>query len=515
MGEEQLLQLSTLFLQSPQGEKFINEQVDFDQLEEQLVEFDGVKFSTLTREERKERRAERRAGRKLSREERKEKIKKLKEESKLFIPVIKSFKVKGRVYDKQTGKPVEGAPITGLFLNISTKKPKTDSQGEFEIEIKLPILPVNGKVLNLAQLGENTENLGSDVGVVESTITPGVQIQQNTLDLAGPQLTYTKSGYVPTTQNILNRDNTVKTDLNLASLVNIDESAKQVKSQLQNEIDKVNKTLPYLYQSAPELVLVARRKSIMNVTKIIKTRLLPLALGLLVVFGITKLSQKAQKTCPSKSQLEGVIRKRNRVVRQLNQIYIALIANTALAAIFLALGGVIKSARLTIDNLPVPLSVPPGVGLPYSFVGKLQNINRVLKKLEEDNKDLNKQIIVALVFLVVALTTILLLLKGIDNLTQECAGGEELEYEEISQELLDLTQEAEEEGSPVLNNVNGFIMGVETSKNSVGSLKRRYAVAKNPQGVTILKGEPSFSSSDQILIDELAFYITSNNLKAY
>ena len=253
----------------------------------------------------------------------------------------------------------------------------------------------------------------------------------------------------------------------------------------------------------------------MNVTKIIKTRLLPLALGLLVVFGITKLSQKAQKTCPSKSQLEGVIRKRNRVVRQLNQIYIALIANTALAAIFLALGGVIKSARLTIDNLPVPLSVPPGVGLPYSFVGKLQNINRVLKKLEEDNKDLNKQIIVALVFLVVALTTILLLLKGIDNLTQECAGGEELEYEEISQELLDLTQEAEEEGSPVLNNVNGFIMGVETSKNSVGSLKRRYAVAKNPQGVTILKGEPSFSSSDQILIDELAFYITSNNLKAY
>lgn len=94
-------------------------------------------------------------------------------------------------------------------------------------------------------------------------------------------------------------------------------------------------------------------------------------------------------------------------------------------------------------------------------------------------------------------------------------GGEELEYEEISQELLDLTQEAEEEGSPVLNNVNGFIMGVETSKNSVGSLKRRYAVAKNPQGVIILKGEPSFSSSDQILIDELAFYITSNNLKAY
>ena len=51
--------------------------------------------------------------------------------------------------------------------------------------------------------------------------------------------------------------------------------------------------------------------------------------------------------------------------------------------------------------------------------------------------------------------------------------------------------------------------------DGVGQLKRRRAVAKNKQGVIQLKGEPSFSSSDQILIDELAFYITSNNLKAF
>ena len=48
----------------------------------------------------------------------------------------------------------------------------------------------------------------------------------------------------------------------------------------------------------------------------------------------------------------------------------------------------------------------------------------------------------------------------------------------------------------------------------VGGLKRRRAVAKNKQGVIILQGEPSFSSIDQILIDELVFYIQQNNLKA-
>ena len=56
-------------------------------------------------------------------------------------------------------------------------------------------------------------------------------------------------------------------------------------------------------------------------------------------------------------------------------------------------------------------------------------------------------------------------------------------------------------------------MGVETEKTN-STLKRRRAIAKNKQGVVMLKGEYSFSSIDQILIDELVFYIQQNNLKA-
>jgi hypothetical protein len=45
-------------------------------------------------------------------------------------------------------------------------------------------------------------------------------------------------------------------------------------------------------------------------------------------------------------------------------------------------------------------------------------------------------------------------------------------------------------------------------------LKRKRAIAKNRSGVNLLQGEWSFSSIDQILIDELTFYIQTNNLKA-
>jgi len=45
-------------------------------------------------------------------------------------------------------------------------------------------------------------------------------------------------------------------------------------------------------------------------------------------------------------------------------------------------------------------------------------------------------------------------------------------------------------------------------------LKQRRAVARNKSGIIMLQGEPSYSSNDQILIDELVFYIQQNDLKA-
>ena len=56
-------------------------------------------------------------------------------------------------------------------------------------------------------------------------------------------------------------------------------------------------------------------------------------------------------------------------------------------------------------------------------------------------------------------------------------------------------------------------MGVETEVTN-SPLKRRRAIATNKSNVVMLQGEWSYSSIDQILIDELVFYIQQNNLKA-
>lgn len=481
MGDEQLLDLAKQFLQTPEGQKVLADQIDVNSLEQRLLE---LETSDLTREERREIRRFRRIRR---REQRRAQIEALKKRLKDQTPQIRSYKISGRLFDKQTGQPIKGANITGTQLNIPGRNPKTNSQGEFEIEARVAVLPFNNKVLSLG---------------------------------SGPFLTYTKSGYAPSTQNILNLDKTVKSNLSTFSLININEAANQAKADIQNKIDEGKSALNSIYLDGVEILIVAKRKSIMRVVEIIKTRLVPLAIGMLIAFGITKLSQKSQKTCPSPDQLRDVIRRRNSVVRQLNQIFIAVTVNSALAVAFLAISKAVRGARSTVDSLPLPLAIggPGPIGLvfsqTYSIVAKLQNVKDVLKDLEESNKDLNKQILIALVFLVVALVIILLLLKGIDNLIQECSKEDEIPFEEIEEELLDLTQETEEEGTPVVTNINGFILSVETLKNTPGELKRRQAIAKDSRGITLLRGEPSFASSDQVLIDELVFYIQQNNLKA-
>ena len=87
--------------------------------------------------------------------------------------------------------------------------------------------------------------------------------------------------------------------------------------------------------------------------------------------------------------------------------------------------------------------------------------------------------------------------------------------ESLSEELLEITQAQSQQLSPVVTNVNGFIMSVISVDNvEIDGTKRRQAIAQNQAGIIMLRGEASFSSNDQILIDELVYYIQENDLKA-
>jgi hypothetical protein len=484
MGEDTLLALASTYLLSQEGKKLTDGNLDIssfrtqieNKLKENIQSFNSKEASTkpkLSREERKKARQERRDTARTNPQEKKSPIGQ-------YIPELKEFNIKGRIYDKKKNTPLQGVKIEviieePIYLKLDEQGYSTSTleDGTFEININLPILPFDQKVL------------------------------------LQPKFLYTKDGYLPATQEILTLDREAKSDLNLYPLINLETAGKEELASLINSANKKIKEVNDIALSIPDKIIVARRKAIMGPVNVIQNRLFPLALSLLLAFGITKLTQQKQKVCPPRSLLLSNIAKRNRIVKQLNQIFASIAINTAIAAAVLYISNQFKAGRLQISTLPVPTPL-------YPITATLQQVEQILKEFEEQNKELNKQILIALIFLVASLIIILALLKGIDKLTLECAQEENIDLEPISIELTALTNEASEEGIVSVNQINGFTLEVQAmDQNAVGSLKRRQAVGKNSQGIILVKGDPSFSSSDQILINELAFYIQSNNLKAF
>tara|TARA_R110000737_G_scaffold73520_3_gene102221 strand:+ start:2015 stop:3742 length:1728 start_codon:yes stop_codon:yes gene_type:complete len=575
MGEDQILQLVSNSLKSPKGKSLLGGELDIVGITSRIAELskkyninlqslsnasiDDINFSTGSKLSREQKREKRRLEKLSSTERLQERLKEsdldpeiaekrivaeiqlLKAQLKSQIPRFENFTITGRIFDKNTGEVLSGVNVTpGVSPTLFGTK--TDINSVFgdnkEIELisnnivipnpadlayipapQLIIIPLstpsNGKVI--------TDKQGRFSITLKIPVIPATQKVPLNIGLL-----YNKGGFIPGTGVIINGDRTVKTSLSASSLLNISEAAEVLSQEFSNVIDEAQRKVASISMDVFGQILSARKLSISKVVDAIKTKLIPLAIEMLIAFGIAKLSQSNRKTCPIPAALNNVLKNRNRIVRQLNQMYSSIAVNTLLAGAFLALSKSLKGVRLSLDALPAPQAI--GIfpakdfgGLifaqPYSFTAKLQQVNDLLEDLEEKYEGMNRSTLTSLIFLIAGTVTVILLLQGIDKMTQQCAeinGSSDIELLAISSELLTIAEEEAGDGNPIVNKLNGFIFSVETdNQNLVGTLKRRFAVAKNPQGVTLLKGEPSFSSSDQILIDELVFYIQQNDLKAF
>lgn len=412
---------------------------------------------------------------KITEEEAKQQEEELK--SKLFdyIPKFKKFSIEGRLYDEITSTPVEGVKVEPILA--FGKKVFTDSKGEFNITVSLPILPYNNKAL------------------VQS------------------KFVFTKKGYIPAYAEALTQQREVKSDLKTIPLINTELASEQAADDAEQQLyDQIEKAAKLAY-TLSEKVLMVRSKQISKLTAIALGVLLPLGISLLLLFGITKLSDLDKAICPTEEQLASAVKKRNQIAKRINQLYGLVATNVILAALFTYIAMQLRQVKGQIMGLSFPTAVPPGVGVPYSLISALEEVKKLLDRFIQENKNLNIALIIALIFFVVALIIMSQILKAVDSLIFRCAPNT-LPLVEVNKELQDLLDFEEEEDTQQL--INGFeIEVIEVDKNSVDGFKRRQAVGKNQRGVIIVRGDESFSSSDQVLKEELIFYIKSNDLKAY
>lgn len=167
-----------------------------------------------------------------------------------------------------------------------------------------------------------------------------------------------------------------------------------------------------------------------------------------------------------------------------------------------------------LSAIPIPVAVPPGIGIPFNLITK------IVKTLEKANK------LIASLSVVLAICTVLLE-NEISKLNELI-----LKLKEISQALDQSAlsnlndQELSDLTSSLLSNVDqfgeykGFKFKIKEEQTLgaqqaivVKGIKRHYAVAINRDGVEQLKSEYSFTLDPNDLVEQLKLVIDQKNLQ--
>ena len=378
--------------------------------------------------------------------------------------------ISGIVIDSSTNQPIKGAKLTS-FNGNNPLTSITDSNGKFTIDI--PSFPNN---LTISYVGYNTKEVKPFKGDGEVKTDLGVQ-----------QLI------------------TLKQDISKDLLSSSQMSSSQVDSLLKSKKDANYYT----------------QKRLSDTVKDIKSQLIPIAIGMVAEFGIasasvliTKQQSEIQRyvdnsTCPTPDTLNKLLNTKNKLYKKINNITNTIDVTTMALGITTGILGGLNIALQISKNNPAPASVVS--------VGIISQSEAIIKKLEGTITKLSAISAGSLIILVSirqVLTQLMQYLSLLDMLIQHCAPNTPQAQETLNKALLDLTKEAEQQSVIVPPDVNGFTLTVETEITEK-PLKRKRAIAKNKSGVNLLQGKWSFSSIDQILIDELTFYIQTNDLKAY
>lgn len=393
---------------------------------------------------------------------------------------LKFETIKGTIVNSITNEPLSGVKVSNTFLKMDT----TNKKGEFSI--KHP--SIKGTGLDPTKLPLN------------------ISLQKYSFLQITP---YTSVG-------------DIKSNLGIITL-------NPQESNLKKEILDLLKFPPSTvenYSTKNVTVDFRIQKKLNTSIDDLKGIVIPLVLSLIAAYGISEVQKIIEKSkinpagafdeikdiivCPTKEETDRLIATKNKLVKKINNTLTVITNTTDTLAKSEQILNITSPTIKILRQLPLPVAVL-GVGIPLNVITGVQDTLKFLDSLIEKLLYINITTLAILTLLRGVLSQILDFLNLLDLLIQFCYPN--TEQERISIELTALVAQQTVQTSPVVTNVNGFEMSVETEPTTK-SLKRRRAIARNKSGVIMLQGEWSFSSIDQILIDELTFYIQQNNLKA-
>lgn len=222
---------------------------------------------------------------------------------------------------------------------------------------------------------------------------------------------------------------------------------------------------------------------------------------------VLKMLSKFINQCPNPNDLQKIIKTRNNLLRNINSFQKRLDKLSKIAQTLLITVTTVKILIKIITSIPLPTAIIPpmtgGIGIPINILTKYSN---ALIKL---NKTLDKLIAeaAAITALIVSVAAIIKNLKtrleSIDAQIQACIQNptQALEQASVAETLTNTGAQ------PADFYYKGYKLEIVQDVVDYKLAPKRHAIAIDKRGIVVLSGPSSFSSSTQILLDELKFRI--------
>lgn len=245
------------------------------------------------------------------------------------------------------------------------------------------------------------------------------------------------------------------------------------------------------------------------------------ALVVQVQKNVLAMLNKFSTECPDPKTLQRIIKTRNTLLKNTSGLKQRVQKFNNVASTLQTTATIIRTLIRVITSIPLPTAIIPpmsgGLGVPVSLLTKYSNalvkLNKTLDRIIDESSAITS--VVASVNS--PLQTTEDRLKSIDALIQQCAEGAAAQADLAA--LLAAAQPKGNTGSegtpvnPLTGEVDprflykGYKLEIIEDPNSPTIAPKRYAIAKDKRGIIVLKGESSFSSSTDVLLDEIKFRI--------
>ena len=232
--------------------------------------------------------------------------------------------------------------------------------------------------------------------------------------------------------------------------------------------------------------------------------------------------------CPDPEKIRAAIRLRNKLVRDLNRTYKIVRTVSKILKVTNALLIGLKIGLTILQTLSaVPTTPFTPFGLKAFYSGLMEKGFKISDKALERAGIAVTALSILATTIGVVLGAIIDLLNKLDFMLQSCSEEEnedgtfKIPFVEINNELntyIDSsTGNVEDIIDPLTNKplpYKGFSFEIKQDTSQDFQYPKRYAIARNIQGIQVLRSESSFASSPEILIQELKFVIDRDNLRA-